>query len=334
MNILVTGGCGFIGSHLIKRLCDFYPNDVIINIDAMTYAARPPLFTIPPKNLIGIQIDIRDQSAVGRVMDHFKPVVVYHLAAESHVCRSISGPKDFITTNINGTFNMLSEFQRIRSDGTGKFVHISTDEVFGEVEDGKFDEQSPLAPRSPYAASKASAECLVNSWHHTYGLNTTTVNMCNVFGPNQHPEKLIPMTITSIVKGEPVVLFGDGSHMREWLWVGEAVEGIANARGRMPGTKYCLGSGQVLSNLAMVNYIHDFIPHQKLNIIFKDARPTDDKRYALDSSLAKKEMGWDGHPEEFHNRIRQTINWYCDKIDTGRDVSHGRGAEADATLPT
>lgn len=333
MNILVTGGCGFIGSHLVKHLCDTRPTDKIINIDAMTYAARPAMYVDRPPNLVEQMVDIRDQAAVARIMDHYSPVIVYHLAAESHVCRSIAGPRDFITTNVVGTFNLLQEFTRLRPRGMGKFVHVSTDEVFGEIESGQFDEQSPLAPRSPYSASKASAECLVKAWHHTYGLNTTVINMCNVFGPNQHEEKLIPMTIKKIMSRGSVIVHGKGDHSREWLWVGDAIDGIANAFTAKPGSRFGLGSGDERTNMQIINAIHELIPDKKLHLQFSDARPNDDKRYAISAKKASKEMGW-APTLTFEVRLKQTIDWYCDSIISGRDAHHGRGAQAHATLPT
>lgn len=353
-NILVTGGCGFIGSNFLARVCECYPDYNFINVDAKTYAARPPMYTDKPDNLVEIELDIRDQAAVGRVMDQYKPNRVINFAAESHVCRSIKGPKDFITTNINGTFNLLSEFHRVNK--TGMFVQISTDEVFGQIQIGEFTEQSPLDPRSPYAASKAASEMIVNAWLHTYDLDTIIINMCNIFGPNQHEEKLVPMAINNILNRKPVRMFGTGLNMREWMHVRDAVEGIRQIafaqedKSSLIGNRYVLGTRNVITNKHMVAMVHQAIEEVigfKLDMFteYSNDRPTDDCRYALNPLLAENELGFDGHMESFSHRLRDTVQWYVEraKLPVGRDARQGSSAEeikatgqgvVDATLPS
>lgn len=311
--ILLTGGKGFIGSHVLQRLCQFYPHHTIINIDAETYAARPPLYLQRPPNLIEEKVDIRDQLAVHRIMRTFKPDACVHMAAESHVCRSITGPKDFVTTNVLGTFNVLEEFRDI---GGQRFIHISTDEVFGQIAEGHFSEDSPVLPRNPYAASKASSDLIVRSYHETYGMDVVIVRMANNFGPNQHSEKLIPMTINKILNGQPVTVHGKGDHTREWLYVGDAARGIilAMQKGKS-GEIYCLPGELEMQNIAMVKLIHKTInalqpgSRYDLKIEHVDARPTDDCRYAMKATKTLSELEW-RHMEGFHDKIKHTVRWY------------------------
>lgn len=338
-NVVVTGGSGFIGSNLIAALAQHHANFNIINLDVETYAARPPIYSGP--KVLHHKIDIRDQAAVRTVMEYHKPSFVFHLAAESHVCRSIAGPKDFITTNVLGTFNVLEEFRR---HGSGTFVHVSTDEVYGEADgDEEFDEQSPYRPRSPYAASKAASDLLAEAWHETYGITVAKINMCNVFGPNQHPEKLIPMTITKILEQKDVIIHGDGTHSREWMYVGNAVDGIIKASQFMrnneayaPGiAKFTLGTGVRLENMAMVNMIHRMVREAlpelnlPLNMKLTDDRPTDDKGYAVDSSNAIKSLAWDSGAGAFQAHLNNTVRWYISAMMDGEGVAkHGSEAMA------
>jgi dTDP-glucose 4,6-dehydratase len=339
MNILVTGGSGFIGSNFIKKILENQPNDHIINMDVHTYAARPPLWFTPPSNLTEVREDIRDQDAVERVMKEYAPEIVYHFAAESHVCRSIRGPKAFVTTNVVGTFTLLQEFHK--HCPRGRFVHISTDEVFGQTLDGFFTEKSPMNPRSPYAASKAAAEMLVRSWIETYGTDAVIVNMCNIFGPNQHEEKLIPMTINRMINGLPVTVYGNGVNMREWMHVDEAIDGVFKAAFyRGIERRFCLGTRNVLTNMSIVQRISRTINSLgypfPIEIEFKNDRPTDDIRYALNPDLAERVLKFSGKPELFDKHIIDTVSWYLNRanLGIGRDAHQGRRAEADATLST
>lgn len=327
MTILLTGGKGFIGSHMLMKLCSYFPTDQIVNLDFETYAARPPLYLRRPPNLVEVKADIRDQLAVHRVMREFKPEKCVHMAAESHVCRSITGPKDFVTTNVVGTFNVLEEFRDI---GGKRFVHVSTDEVFGEIRTGHFTEDSPMLPRNPYAASKASSDLIVRSYCETYGMDAMTVNMANNFGPNQHHEKLIPRTILRILKGKSVIIHGKGDHIREWLYVEDAAQNILKVlEFGKGGDRYCLPGQVEYTNLEMVKeihaIIHELVPASEhpLNIDHTDDRPTDDYRYAMRGG----KMKWDYNPMPFSQKLKLTVEWYLHAMmHRGGRAFQGRGA--------
>ncbi len=327
--IILTGGRGFIGSHVLMAFVKRFPKHRIVVADAETYAARPPLYVQQPPNVVHEKVDIRDQLAVHRLYAKYKPVATIHMAAESHVCRSITGPKDFATTNIMGTFNLLEEH---RACGAGRFLHVSTDEVFGEIRSGSFNEHSTYNPRSPYASSKASSDLLVRSYNTTYGLNSVVVNMSNNFGPNQHTEKLVPRTILRILRGLDVIVHGKGDHIRDWLYVEDAADGIRLAfeKGR-EGESYCLGGGCELTNMQMIREIHRLIhenePHIKLRVKHTDDRPTDDFRYALDYSKASKHLGFYPRFAIFDDLLRDTIKWYSHATLFMAGSSHGWQAE-------
>jgi dTDP-glucose 4,6-dehydratase len=332
--ILVTGGKGFIGSHVIMNLLKNEKARIVI-ADAETYAARKPLYLFKSDNVIEEKVDIRDHLAVHRLYSKYKPHTTIHMAAESHVCRSITGPKDFATTNMLGTFHVLEEH---RSNKGKRFVHVSTDEVFGEIKEGLFTELSPLKPRSPYASTKAASDLLVKSYFHTYGMDAVTVNMSNNFGPNQHAEKLVPRTIINIISGKQVVVHGKGNHVRDWLYVEDAAEGIRAAMNHgKPGEGYCLGGHKELTNLAMIREIYQAVKILqptigKLNLKFTNDRPTDDFRYALGITKAYEHLDWipgvtrHGEPA-FHDNLIKTCEWYIHAMLHGGDVAlHGRDA--------
>lgn len=329
-SILLTGGRGFIGSHMLVHLCASNPEKTIVCADAETYAARRPLYHRPPKNLVSEKVDLRDHLAVHRLMQKYTPEVCVHMAAESHVCRSITGPKDFITTNVMGTFNLLEEF---RACGGTRFVHISTDEVFGQIREGYFSEDSPVLPRNPYAASKASSDLLVRSYVETYGLDAVTVRMANNFGPNQHPEKLIPRTIRSILRREPVTVHGTGKNVREWLWVWDAVNSIAYAvENGKAGRVYCIAGEREMTNLETIDLIfeclREILPADSLSLelTHTDDRPTDDCRYAMKGKNLH-EIKWKRHAQKFEDKFYETVKWYVHAIMRSRGrASHGRGA--------
>ncbi len=329
--ILITGGKGFIGSHLLIELCAQHPKAQIISCDSETYAARPPLWIRKPSNLIEEKIDIRDQLAVHRLLNKYQPTLIVHAAAESHVCRSITGPKDFMTTNIMGTWNLLEEYRMLK--GKRRFVHISTDEVFGHLKEGRFNERSPMNPRSPYASSKSSADMVAQSYFSTYHMDIVTVNMSNNFGPNQHPEKLIPHAIINILMDKPVVVHGKGDHVRDWLFVGNAVLGIMKAieRGR-PGERYCLGGGTEMKNIDVVKDVYKCIQMLqpadgfKLKLKHTNDRPTDDVRYALNTEKAQKDLNWVPGSKDFLANLLHTVEWYSHAmLFGGGGALHGRG---------
>lgn len=322
--VMITGGFGFIGSNLVKHWLINHPEDFIINVDAMTYAARPdylqnfiedhPHFK---KRITHEQINIRDQAAVSRAIRLYEPDLVLHLAAESHVCRSIAGPSDFIHTNIVGTFNLLEEFRNSNKGKTGRFVYVSTDEVFGELgfNDAAFHESLPLLPRSPYAASKASGDLLAMAYFHTYGLNVSITNCTNNFGPNQHDEKLLARTILKFIEGEKMTVYGSGEQVRDWLHVDDHCEAIDMvARFGKAGDRYCIGGLCEMSNIDFIGCVNaelmEITKRQAPGIIKTNDRPTDDLRYAIDISKIRSELGWEPKRGLFRERLRETILWY------------------------
>lgn len=322
--ILITGGNGFIGSNLIKYWLFHHPEEQVVNLDCNTYAARPEYLT-PIVTRKSIQeryhhelVDIRDHLAVARVMNKWKPHGVIHLAAESHVCRSIAGPKDFVMTNIVGTFHLLEEFRQL--DNGGRFLHVSTDEVFGELgpEDPPFYESTPLRPRSPYAASKAGSDMLVKSWVDTYLLNACLTNCSNNFGPNQHEEKLIPRTIQKILQGEPMTIYGRGDQVRDWLFVNDHCRALdlVYHLGQV-GHRYCVGGEMELTNLEMIEKVYTTLmgvsgEDYALKLIYTQDRPTDDHRYAIDTRKLR-ELGWSIRAQEFDFKLKETVEWYWKK---------------------
>lgn len=327
--IILTGGSGFIGSHVLLALCRFFPKYKIVNLDAGTYAARPAQYITAPKNLVREKLDIRDQLGVHRVYEKHKPIATIHMAAESHVCRSISGPRDFMTTNCMGTFNLLEAHH---SNKCGRFLHVSTDEVFGEIREGSFTEESPMQPRSPYSASKASSDMFVRAYFHTYDVDTITVNMSNVYGPNQHEEKLVPRTISNILLNRPVIVHGQGDHIRDWLWCRDAVAGIMAAfENGVKGETYCLGGRLELKNIDMVKAIircvMGIMGPIDYKIVKTDDRPTDDFRYSLDCTKAQHALGWEPHPELFEENLMETVEWHVRGIIARAGDGHGGGTQ-------
>lgn len=322
--IMFTGGFGFIGSNLIKHWIRNHPEDYVVVLDSMTYAARPHWaletgYTMGKDRFMHLYCDIQEYKEVRRWMMMMQPNHVIHLAAESHVCRSIDGPKDFIHTNILGTFNLLECFRELRNKG--RFHHVSTDEVYGELmvdEAEKFHELRPYAPRSPYAASKASSDHLVQAWHHTYGMDTIITNCSNNFGPNQHEEKLIPKTIISAIRNQPMTVYGDGRQVRDWLFVDDHCKAIDTAFHKgFSGNSYCIGGDMELSNLDMIDLVRmagERVLNRKIELktVHTDDRPTDDIRYAIDSSKMKS-LGW-APSFEINDNLDKTFAWYFDLL--------------------
>jgi dTDP-glucose 4,6-dehydratase len=325
MNLLITGGAGFIGSNLIHHVIDRPEVGKLVNLDCLTYAGRL-------ENLEGVakhpeylfeKVDLRDKGAVLEVVQRHGITHVMHLAAESHVDRSISGPGDFIHTNVVGTFNLLEACRALwQPPGDAyRFHHISTDEVYGSLgSTGLFHETTPYAPNSPYSASKASSDMLVRAYHHTYGLPTVITNCSNNYGPYQFPEKLIPVVIQSVMARKPVPVYGDGMNVRDWLYVRDHAEALwlVFTRGRL-GETYNIGGHNEWANIHIVQLICDLIDEmapqlggnsRKLITFVKD-RPGHDRRYAIDASKIKDELGWlPAH--KFEQGIRETVRWYLD----------------------
>jgi dTDP-glucose 4,6-dehydratase len=333
MNLLITGGAGFIGSNLIHQVIDRAEVGKLVNLDCLTYAGRL-------ENLEGVakhpkyifeKVDLRDKNAVLEVVQRHAITHVMHLAAESHVDRSITGPGDFIHTNVVGTFNLLEACRAVwQPSGTGhRFHHISTDEVYGSLgATGFFKESTPYAPNSPYSASKASSDMLVRAYHHTYGLPTVITNCSNNYGPYQFPEKLIPVVIQSVLSRKPVPVYGDGMNVRDWLYVRDHAEALwlVLTRGRS-GETYNIGGHNEWANIHIVQLICDLIDEmapqlggnsRKLIAFVKD-RPGHDRRYAIDAGKIKDELGWlPAH--KFEQGIRETVRWYLDNQTWVRSV--------------
>ncbi len=325
MNLLITGGAGFIGSNLIQHVIDRPEVKKLVNLDCLTYAGHLENLERVAKHpkYVFEQIDIRDKAAVLEVVRKHAVSHVMHLAAESHVDRSITGPGDFISTNIVGTFNLLEacRAQWGQALADKKFHHVSTDEVYGSLgATGFFTETTPYAPNSPYSASKASSDMLVRAYHHTYGLPTVITNCSNNYGPFQFPEKLIPVVIQSIMARKPVPVYGDGMNVRDWLYVCDHAEALwqVATRGQL-GETYNIGGHNEWANLRIVELICDLIDEfkpelggnsRKLITFVKD-RPGHDRRYAIDAGKIQRELGWTP-AHTFESGIRETVRWYLD----------------------
>ena len=333
MRILVTGGAGFIGSAVIRFLIE-NTRHTVLNIDALTYAGNLSSISCSEcERYLFRRVDIRDKPALEKIFHEFSPDTVMHLAAETHVDRSIDGPAEFVQTNIVGTCNLLEVARAYWMELTGLrrrqflFHHISTDEVFGDLgADGHFTESSPYEPSSPYSASKASSDHLVRAWYRTYGLPVIVTNCSNNYGPYQFPEKLIPLTIINALRGEPLRVYGDGSQVRDWLYV----EDHANALYRVVtmgqvGETYNIGGASERSNIDVVQTICAMleelapikpagIKHYRDLICFVTDRPGHDQRYAIDASKIQRELGWKPL-ETFESGLRKTVQWYLEHGD-------------------
>ncbi len=338
--ILVTGGAGFIGSNFILQRME-RDSAAVVNLDKLTYAGNLHNLGSVVNSLRYefVHGDIADRALVRGLVERRQPRAIVHFAAESHVDRSIRGPEDFIRTNVDGTFALLEEV-RAYWGGLGegekvdfRFLHVSTDEVYGSlgIEDAAFSETTRYAPNSPYAASKAASDHFVRAYHHTYGLPVLTTNCSNNYGRFQFPEKLIPLMILNAREGKPLPVYGDGQNVRDWLYVEDHCEAIAQvlARGRV-GQTYNIGGWNEKRNLEIVETICDLVdemagsrgaPRRGLITFVKD-RPGHDRRYAMDATKIKQELGW--RPlETFESGIRKTVRWYLENEEWVRDVTSG-----------
>src|SRR5689334_4035621 len=333
MNLLVTGGAGFIGSNLIRHIIGEPDIKRLVNLDCLTYAGHLENlrdFESHPKYAFE-RVDLRNKAAVEEVVRRHAITHVMHLAAESHVDRSIVGPDDFIQTNVVGTFHLLEACRKFwagQSDAH-RFHHVSTDEVYGSLgPSGKFTEDTPYAPNSPYSASKASSDMLVRAYHHTYGLPVVITNCSNNYGPYQFPEKLIPVVIQSVIGRRPIPVYGDGMNVRDWLYVRDHTEAlwVVLTRGRT-GDTYNIGGHNEWANIRIVELICDYIDElapqlggesRKLITFVKD-RPGHDRRYAIDAGKIQRDLGW-VPAHKFEEGIRETVRWYLDNQAWVKDV--------------
>lgn len=332
MKILVTGGAGFIGSALIRHLIANTEHSVL-NIDKLTYAGNLDSLTSisnEPRYVFQ-KIDICDREALYKIVTDYQPDAVMHLAAESHVDRSIAGPDQFIQTNIVGTYKLLEVARAylqdldINAQKKFRFHHVSTDEVYGDLEDPRayFTEETAYAPSSPYSATKASSDHLVRAWHRTYGLPIVVTNCSNNYGPYQYPEKLIPVTIFNALEGKPLPVYGSGLQVRDWLYVEDHVRALCHVlvHGSI-GSTYNIGGHNEMKNIDVIRLIcavlDEMVPSKVPNIAryeelitYVKDRPGHDLRYAIDAQKIQTELGWTPQ-ESFETAIRKTISWYLD----------------------
>lgn len=329
MKVLVTGGCGFIGSNLVRHLI----NDgghTVLNVDKLTYAGNPHSLADVAEHpgYQFSQTDICDAGAVTALFDDFQPDWIMHLAAESHVDRSIDGPGEFVQTNVVGTFTLLqaarAHYEKLTGDARDRFrfLHVSTDEVYGSLsEEGLFSESTAYDPHSPYSASKAASDHLARAWADTYGLPVLVTNCSNNYGPFQFPEKLIPVVILKALRGEPIPVYGKGENIRDWLYVGDHAEALhlVVAKGQA-GETYNIGGNNERQNIELVrllcSLLDEFNPREDgksyaEQITFVTDRPGHDLRYAIDATKIKNELGWS--PQQDHTSgFRKTVQWYLE----------------------
>ncbi|MDD2701967.1 MAG: dTDP-glucose 4,6-dehydratase [Sideroxydans sp.] len=336
--ILITGGAGFIGSAVVRQ----FINDTdchVVNVDKLTYAGNlQSLVSVSSNPRYAFEkVDICDAAEVARLFRDHQPDAVMHLAAESHVDRSISGPAEFIQTNIVGTYTLLEAARShwASLDGARKadfrFHHISTDEVYGSLgAQGFFTEETAYEPNSPYSASKASSDHLVRAWHHTYGLPVVTTNCSNNYGPFHFPEKLIPLVILNAVNGKPLPIYGKGDNIRDWLYVDDHARALRLVLDKgIPGETYNIGGWNEKTNLEVVQSICAILdelhpqgaPHNQL-ITYVTDRPGHDMRYAIDASKIAKDLGWKPL-ETFESGLRKTVEWYLSNTDWVQGVTSG-----------
>jgi dTDP-glucose 4,6-dehydratase len=333
----VTGGAGFIGGAVVRRLLNGSDAQVL-NLDKCGYASDLTSIGDHPRHRL-LRVDLADAEATAAAVRQADPDLVLHLAAESHVDRSIEGPAAFLESNVIGTFNLLqavrSHWQQLPAERQAafRFHHISTDEVFGSLgATGRFSETTPYDPRSPYSASKAASDHLVSAWHHTYGLPVVLTNCSNNFGPWQFPEKLIPVVILQAVAGEPIPLYGDGANVRDWLFVDDHVDALllAATRGEL-GQSYCVGGHGERTNKQLVEAICTLLdhrrpqgaPHARLITPVTD-RPGHDRRYAIDPARIEGELGW-APRHSFEQALERTVDWYLDHLDWCQQVRQRSG---------
>lgn len=307
--ILVTGGAGFMGSYFIKYMIKTYPYIEIVNFDSLTYAGNlENLRSIPDNGRYKfIQGDITDINQLTSAVNENKIQLIVNFAAETHVDNSISSPLKAVETNVIGVATVLEVVRDYNLD----FIQISTDEVFGTTDSGRFSETSPFAPNSPYSAGKAGGDLLCRAYHETYGTNVIVTHSCNVLGPNQYPEKLIPLAITNILEGKKIPLYGDGLNVREWIYVEDHARAIDYIiEHGLNGEVYNIGTGNEITNLNLVTKLLQYLNSDTSNIEYVNDRPGHDRRYAIDSSKLRQ-LGWSPY-FDFDTALRKTVDWYSE----------------------
>ncbi len=339
MRILVTGGAGFIGSNLVRLLVR--NGHEVFNIDKLTYAGNMSSLADMAHSTSHrfLQADICDPTAMRAAFAEFRPDAVMHLAAESHVDRSIDGPGAFIHTNILGTYTLLEAAREYLASASFpissfRFLHVSTDEVYGSLGDsGKFSETTAYSPHSPYSASKAASDHLARAWHDTYGLPVIVTNCSNNYGPYQFPEKLIPVVILKALRGEPIPVYGKGENIRDWLYVEDHAEALLTVLGKgAPGETYNIGGDNELRNIDLVRLLCHILDELRPRtdgksyaeqITFVTDRPGHDLRYAIDAAKIHRDLGWT--PKQDHQSgFRKTVAWYLDNESWWRDILDGK----------
>ncbi|MGE8330762.1 MAG: dTDP-glucose 4,6-dehydratase [Paraburkholderia nemoris] len=338
--ILVTGSAGFIGANFVLdwlQICD----EPVVNVDKLTYAGNLRTLKSLQRNPLHIFecADICDRTAMDELLAEYKPRAIIHLAAETHVDRSICGPESFVQTNVVGTFTLLdsarSYWSRLNDAAKAefRFLHVSTDEVFGSLSatDPQFSETTPYAPNSPYSATKAGSDHLVRAYHHTYGLPVLTTNCSNNYGPYQFPEKLIPLMIANALGGKALPVYGDGQNVRDWLYVGDHCSAIREVLARgTPGETYNIGGWNEKKNLDVVHTLCDLLDQlrPKTGASYRDQityvkdRPGHDRRYAIDARKLERELGWKP-AETFETGLAKTVQWYLDNQEWSDEVASG-----------
>jgi len=326
-NILVTGGAGFIGSAFVRRMVARHPNTTIVVLDKLTYAGNLDNL-LPVKDAPNYRFergDIADRETVQRVLSEHRVDAIVNFAAESHVDRSILDPDAFIRTDVVGVYTLL---EAARELGITRFHHVSTDEVYGSIDEGFFREGDPLQPNSPYAASKAGGELIVRSYHITYGMHTSVTRGSNTFGPYQYPEKLAPFFITEALDNRPLPLYGDGMQVRDWLYVDDHCDAIETVLFKAaPGAVYNVGGEHELHNIEVTRFILQTLGKPESLIRYVPDRPGHDRRYALSNDKIRAELGWSPR-HRFEEAMTETVRWYQEnewwwrKIKTGEYLEY------------